>query len=181
LEINVIDIIEFQKLKAILYIDNPNSYLSLESQRMSRNIITIHNYVFVNKPILAVWDFTQNYSYRTQWDRSVIEATVLQEFPNRIVRLKAKGNTTMTFLYKLDDRPNKTSLVAKEIHSPLIESAGGSWTYVSKNNGTIWSQTNTIVLKNRLMLTLLLPVFRVMFQWQTKSAMSRAKDLMEMN
>ena len=45
----------------------------------------------------------------------------------------------MTFVYKLDDRPHKTSLAATEIESPIIESAGGSWTYEDQSDKTLWT------------------------------------------
>src|SRR5204863_9955742 len=103
---------------------------------MKENLITIKYSIFINKPRELVWDYTQNYEHRTKWDKAVLEATVLQTSPNRIVKLRTKGNTTMTFTYKQDERPHKTSLVAKEISSPLIESAGGSWVYEEQNGKT---------------------------------------------
>src|SRR5687768_15334236 len=144
-----------------------------------QNRITIKHSIIICRPKELVWDYTQNYENRCHWDNTILEATVLQSTPNRIVKLKAKGNTVMTFHYKLDDRPHKTSLVAKEIISPFIESAGGSWSYDKIGKGTIWKQTNTIVLKNNLMTRFMRPFYKWLFTSQTKSAMQRAKKKME--
>ncbi|NOT35797.1 MAG: hypothetical protein HOP11_00295 [Saprospiraceae bacterium] len=142
---------------------------------MAENRITIRHTIFIAKPRTLVWDYTQNYDNRRTWDSSVIETTVLQAAPNRIVRLKMRGNTSMTFIYKLDERPHKTSLAAKEIISPFIVNAGGSWIYKEKNGGTLWTQTNTIDFKQNFILKLLMPIFKFAFGRLTKKAMGKAK------
>src|SRR5436309_3481372 len=143
-----------------------------------KNEITIKYSITISKPRGAVWDFTQDYSKRVSWDSAVLETSILQHEPQRIVKLKTKGRTTMTFMYKLDDKPNKTSLVAREIESPLIESAGGSWTYDEDHTGkTIWTQTNTIRFKKNFLLPILLPFYRIIFLSQTKKAMAKAKAM----
>ena len=141
--------------------------------------IIIKYSIFINKPKETVWNFTQDYNNRSQWDKSVIEAVVTQTSPNRIVKLSMRGNNTMTFVYKLDDKPSKTTLVATEIKSPLIEKAGGYWSYEDENEGTRWNQTNSIELKNKLHLRLLTPLLKKVFERQTRQAMSRAKELLE--
>ncbi len=146
---------------------------------MKARTITIKETILIGKPREVVWDYTQNYDNRTVWDRSVIETIVLQTEPNRIVKLNLKGNTTMTFIYKLDDQPHKTTLVAKEIISTFIESAGGSWIYEEQDGTTKWTQTNTIVFKPSLILKLLLPIFKRIFSTQTRRAMKRAKKEIE--
>ena len=85
----------------------------------------------------------------------------------------------MTFVYKLDDRPNKTTLVAKDIISPLIESAGGSWNYEKQNEGTLWRQVNTITFKKTLMIKLLLPLHKRLFIFQINKSMKKAKQEIE--
>jgi hypothetical protein len=146
---------------------------------MSRNSITIHHSIYIDKSKADVWDFIQNYENRKLWDDSVLEASVLQTSPARMVKLKMKGNTEMTFIYKLDDQPNKTTLLAKEIRSPIIESAGGSWNYEEQNNGTLWSQTNTIIFKKKFLSPLLLPFYKFVFTYLTKQAMQKAKKMIE--
>lgn len=146
---------------------------------MEGNRITIRNSIFIAKPRTVVWDYTQNYDNRALWDNSVLEAVVLQTTPNRIVKLKLKGKTTMTFYYKMDDRPSKTSLVAKEIESAIIKSAGGSWLYEEIKEGTIWTQTNSIELKNKLFIRVLQPILKQIFIRQTKQSMKKLKSILE--
>lgn len=146
---------------------------------MKANTITIQYSVFIQRSPEDVWDYTQNYDYRPLWDSNVLEATVLQTQPERIVHLKAKANTSMTFVYKLDKRPHKTTLATREIQSPIMESGGGSWSYMPKDGGTLWTQTNSIMLKQNVALKLLLPFLEWMFTRQTKAAMLKAKKLME--
>lgn len=146
---------------------------------MKRNSITIKYSIFITKPRETVWDFTQDYEKRTMWDSSITEVKMVQELPERIVRLSAKGNTTMTFVYKLNDRPNKTSLATREVSSPIVESGGGSWVYEEENGGTHWTQTNTIVFKKNFMLPVLLPLYNSIFRRQMIKAMQKAKKLLE--
>src|SRR5438477_1864130 len=115
-----------------------------------RNEITFRHSIVVSKPREVVWDFTQNYDKRTTWDSAVLETSVLQTEPNRIVKLRTKGRTTMIFVYKLNERPNKTSLAAREVTSSFVESGGGSWTYEDQGENTLWTQTNTIIFKRNL-------------------------------
>jgi hypothetical protein len=142
-------------------------------------ILTIHHSILISKPRETVWDYTQNYNKRTIWDSSVLEANVLQIAPNLMVKLRLKGNTTLTYVYKLYDKPNKTTLVSKEISSPIIELIGGSWTYEERAQQTLWTQKGTIVFKNNFLLYLLLPVFKVVVNILTKKAMKNAKREIE--
>jgi len=146
---------------------------------MKENTIPIRHSILINKPREVVWDYTQNYGNRTIWDSSVLETTVLQTTPNRIVKLKMKGNTTMTYIYKLDDRPNKTTLVAKEITSPIIESMGGAWIYEEHQGKTLWTQAGSVVFKKNFLLKLFLPIYKLVFAMLTKKAMQKAKQEME--
>lgn len=144
-----------------------------------KNSITIKQSIFINKPKSIVWDYTQNYAKRSVWDTSVLSAEVLHTSPNRMVKLKLKGNTTMTFVYKLDDKPNKTTLKAIEIESAYIKSAGGSWNYEDKDGGTIWTQVNTMVLKDSVFLSLFSWSFKFLIQAQTRRAMNKVKAILE--
>ncbi len=146
---------------------------------MGQNYITIKTSIFIARPREDVWDYSQNYNNRTKWDNAVLEATVLQTNPNRIVKLKMRGKTSMTLVYKLDDRPNKTTLVAKDISSLLIAEAGGSWSYEEQNGGTLWKQTNTIIFKKNLFVYFLLPVYLRLFRYQANKSMKKAKQEIE--
>ncbi len=144
-----------------------------------RNIITIRHSVLITRQPEAVWEYTQDYGNRPIWDATVLQANVLQTTPNRIVALKMKGGTEMTFVYKTDERPFKTSLATSDVHSPFIVSAGGSWTYEAQSGGTLWTQTNSIILTNKTVLSMLLPVIKWLFHRQTVKAMKKVKLILE--
>jgi hypothetical protein len=124
---------------------------------VTKYTLVIKYSIFINKPREQVWDFTQDYGTRRKWDHSIKDAYVIESRPNRIIRLKTKGNVIMTFVYKQDERPYKTSLATSEVQSLFIESAGGSWIYEELNGGTNWTQRNTIQLKQKRLLSILLP------------------------
>ncbi len=144
-----------------------------------KNSITIKNAILINKPKSIVWDYTQNYANRSVWDKSVLSAEVLHFSPNRIVKLKMKGKTTMTFVYKLDDKPNKTSLKAMDIDSSFIIAAGGAWSYEENDGITKWTQINSLVLKNSGFLSLFSRIFKFLLQIQTQKAMNKVKFILE--
>ena len=146
---------------------------------MKGNVITIRQSIHINKPREFVWDYTQNYDNRTLWDPAVRKATILQTSPNRVVKLRTKGNTTMTLIYKLDERPSKTTLVAQDISSPIIQSAGGFWTYHEQDGETLWEQSNTIILKNYFIFKLLMPLYKWLLTFMTRKAMQKAKQKIE--
>lgn len=90
---------------------------------MKGKVITVRNSIFIDSPREVVFDFTQDYSKRTLWDKRVIHVEVIPSVPQRMYRLQLSGNTKVTFKYKLDDRPNKTSLSAIEFESPVLNPA----------------------------------------------------------
>lgn len=144
-----------------------------------RNSITIKNAILINKPKSIVWDYTQNYANRSVWDKSVLSAEVLHFSPNRIVKLKMKGKTTMTFVYKLDDKPNKTSLKAIVIHSSFIIAAGGAWRYEDQNGMTKWTRVDTLVIKETSIMSLFIWYIKLILNVQTRKAMKKVKQILE--
>lgn len=146
---------------------------------MKKVKLVIRHSIYIDQSREKVWDFTQDYSKRLMWDTSVEDVEQLASAPSRRIKLKMKGRTTMVFVYKLDDRPNKTTLFATEVKSPFIESAGGSWSYQDQGNGTLWLQSNTLVLKKNPLLWLFGFVLWKIFERNTKQAMMNAKQLIE--
>jgi hypothetical protein len=141
--------------------------------------LTISHSIFIARPRQDVWDFTQDYSKRQSWDSAVLNARVINTESPRKIKLSMRGGTTMTFVYKLDDRPRKTSLATEDVHSSIIHSGGGSWNYEEVHGGTRWTQTNTLLLRDRFFTPFLAPWFRRIFQRQTVMAMKKAKRVLE--
>ncbi|MDZ4758062.1 MAG: SRPBCC family protein [Bacteroidota bacterium] len=148
---------------------------------MQSNSINIKYSIFIKRSPEEVWDYTQNYDNRKKWDKTVIKAEVIQTKPKRIIKLKIKGGSTMTLEYKLDQRPNKTALQAKDIQSSLIQSTMGTWTYEKQEEGTLWTQSNTIVFKNTLWNRVMLFLYKNIYLSQLITAMKLAKIMIEKN
>ncbi len=126
-----------------------------------------------------MWDFTQDYARRPQWDANVLAADVLPgEGPPR-VRLRLRGGVECVFQYKVFDRPRRTSLAMTDVRSPLLAGGGGAWTYEARDGGTWWTQTNTIVFRNGALAL----CFGTVARWQlargTRRAMRTAKQVLE--
>lgn len=140
--------------------------------------VTVRNSIYIRNSPEVVWDYTQDYSKRRDWDRSVLEAAVISAQP-RQVRIKGIGGLVTELHYKLDDRPHKTTLVMVNTSSPLIEGGGGSWEYLPEGDGTIWTQTNTIILKGVLLARLLKPFISLAMKRNVRNAMEKAKKIIE--
>jgi len=140
--------------------------------------ITVTASIEIGRPPEEVFDFTQDYARRPRWDRSVRSATVLAALPLPRVQVRASGLDAI-FQYKQFARPAATSLVMEEVRSPLVAGGGGAWSYRSTAGGTLWTQTNTIVLREGLLSRLLAPLIRRGFERSVRGAMARAKELLE--
>ena len=118
-----------------------------------------------------VWDYTQNYSRRREWDDSVRSAEIVEEHPALVVRLAVRGGMSFSFRYALMDRPHKTSLALIDPSVSWITGGGGSWSYEENGDGTLWTQTNTIQLRDFFVVRLLQPLIVRLFRRNTRAAM----------
>jgi hypothetical protein len=135
--------------------------------------------VIVCKPRELVWDYTNDITSRTSWDPVITSADVIQHEPNRIIKIKSRGNTSLTCHYKHYERPHKSSIIAKDISSPWIASADGSWSYDKIGRGTLWSQIHTIELRQHPLNKIMLPFYKWYFKKLTRHAMAKARAMME--
>ena len=113
--------------------------------------------VFIAASRETVWDFTQDYSKRHLWDSTIRSAHLIQEHP-RVAFITGMAMLTCELHYKLDDRPVKTSLAMMNTKSPIIAGGGGYWHYEAKDNGTLWTQTNAIVLRQNILSFFIKPI-----------------------
>lgn len=143
------------------------------------NTITIKESIFVALPPDAVYDFTQDYTKRPEWDRLIKEAKVVSEDP-RVVDMVAKDESTMTVRYDKEQRPETTVLTIIEINSQMMKGGEYHWHYQAQDGGTLWTQENTIHLKDALWAKLMLPAAGKYFKDKTVQAMQKAKEMMEM-
>lgn len=143
-----------------------------------RATVTARESVLVDRTPTEVFDFTQDYAHRSQWDRYVRDAEVLSDEPRR-VRVRAPGIGTYTIEYRLFRRGVRTSAAFVEISSRWISGGGGSWEYEGRDGGTLWTQTNTFELKHSRLLGWTVPLWRRSLASSMRTAMAAAKRLME--
>lgn len=144
-----------------------------------KNSITISQTVCIEATPEAVWDFTQNFNNRTTWDDSIISVEVVSEAAPKKVRIKSKGGLETTLVYKQENRPHKTSLAMKDTKSFFIKGGGGSWKYQKQDAGTLWKQTNTIILKNVFVRFFLGKYIKSILEKETLKSMLKAKQYIE--
>jgi hypothetical protein len=142
--------------------------------------ITVTQSILINKPVQEVFDFTQDFSKRMLWDKSIIDCRLISETPFRTAFIKVKGGMTANLEYKLFERPCKTSLRMTNISFSLIVDGGGSWLYQKQADGaTLWTQTNTLSLKNNLITKILMPYIERSLKRNTFESMKSLKKIME--
>ena len=143
-----------------------------------RHLVTVTESIWVDRPPDAVWDYTQDYTRRTEWDAGVAEATILGGEP-RAVRVKIPNLGSMTVVYRLDRRPERTSAAFTDVESGWVSGGGGSWEYEAADGGTRWQQTNSLELKHPRLAFLLRPMLERGLRRSTRRAMAEAKRRLE--
>jgi polyketide cyclase/dehydrase/lipid transport protein len=141
--------------------------------------VTITEELFIARPPEVVWDYTQDYARRPEWDRSILAASVLENGPRPRIRVRAAGGLRGVFQYKLFERPRRTSVELTEVESALISGGGGSWSYDASGAGTQWTQTNALRFKSRFAYWMFGPLVRWSMRRATRSAMRAAKRFLE--
>ena len=143
---------------------------------MARNV-TVSESVHIRATPQAVWDYTQDWSRRSEWDPAILAA---EELPGkeRVIRARTSGGDFMV-RYKLVDPPKRTSLAMTASSSRIVTGGGGSWEYASEEGGTRFTQRNTLSIKNRFWAWL----FAWPLGWQlrrlTRKALANAKRRLE--
>ena len=130
--------------------------------------------IWVACPPEAVWDYTQDFTRRTEWDAGIAEATILRHDP-RTVRVEVAVLGRMTVVYQLDRRPERTSAAFVDVESAWISGGGGSWEYEAVDGGTRWQQTNSLELKRPRLAFLVGPLLERGLRRSTQRAMAEAK------
>jgi hypothetical protein len=142
--------------------------------------ITVQHSIIINKSCEEVFDYTQDFTKRRLWDKSIVDCKLISETPFRNVFIKVKGGMTANLEYKLYERPHKTSLRMINISSPLVIDGGGSWTYEYQNGGiTLWTQINTLSLKTSFIGKMLKSFVEKGLKRNTINSMETAKHILE--
>ncbi|MGH7282357.1 MAG: SRPBCC family protein [Polyangiaceae bacterium] len=140
--------------------------------------ITVDHRIVVAKAQDVVWDYTQDWTRRTELDFSVARAEILSDRP-RVIRVSSRGGGSFEVSYKQTDRPRKTSLAMTSFTSFWLRGGGGSWRYDETDGGTTWSQRNTLILRDGFLGSLFAPFFRWILRRATIDGMNRARKILE--
>jgi hypothetical protein len=144
----------------------------------SRTTVTASETIHVDRPPDAVFDYTQDYGHRTEWDPSIAAAEIVSEEPRR-VRVRVPGVGTYVIEYRLFRRGDRTSAAFIDVDSSWMSGGGGSWAYRTRDGGTEWTQTNTIELGLGWLGRLLAPFVRRQLRSSMRTGMARAKTTLE--
>ena len=140
--------------------------------------LTIRESIEVARPPDVVFDFTQDYGRRPEWDATVLRATVLEAEPPR-VEVQLAGGVRAVFEYRLFRRGLRTSMAMNDVSSWWMAGGGGSWDYEATPGGTRWTATNSIVLRSGLLNWLIGPRVERQARSALRDAMRKAKVMME--
>lgn len=110
--------------------------------------VTVTESLYIAASTQEVWDFTQSELHRPLWKSYCSEPEILEYEAHRLVRFQGCG---------------------------LLS---GTWTYETRGQGTVWSQANTLALKNTLH-RLIEPVIRCRLRRLTRRSMRRVKEALE--
>ncbi|MFO0840555.1 MAG: SRPBCC family protein [Phycisphaerae bacterium] len=136
-------------------------------------LVTVRESIEIPAPPEAVWDYTQDYACRPDWDASIISGVVTSVHPARCVAVRGRG-LQCVFRYKAFDRPRRSSLTMETVRSWLIAGGGGAWRYEKTPEGTRWTQVNSLRIYGAW-----IPGFGQLFTWmlriQTRRAMRCAR------
>ena len=149
-----------------------------EQPHRSRRTITVTESIHVDRQPEAVFDYTQDYATRTDWDPAIKRARVLGEDPRR-VELTSPGLGTYVLEYKLVRRGERTSAAFEDVGAWLFSGGGGSWRYEAEGAGTRWTQVNTLELRHPRLTGWLAPLVERNVRSSMRTAMARATSIME--
>jgi hypothetical protein len=91
------------------------------------NKVTVSRSIRIDAARDTVWDYTQNWRCRHEWDRSIVRATYLSEMPPVTIRVEGAGGLKFKASYKTMRRPHLTTLAMSDLNSFWLRGGGGSW------------------------------------------------------
>lgn len=133
--------------------------------------------VLVDRAPEDVWDYTQNWNNRSEWDFTVKAAKYLST--SQPISIDVTGHLKFKVTYKMSDRPRLTTLVMSDIDSFFIKGGGGSWKYEAQNGSTLWTQHNILILRDDFIGLIFRPLFELFLKMTTKRIMRRARLKLE--
>ena len=144
----------------------------------SRHVVSVTESIWVDRSPEDVFDYTQDFARRTEWDGGIAKAKLVETEP-RTARVQVRNLGSMTVVYRLDRRPDRTSAAFTDVASSWITGGGGSWQYEPEDGGTRWQQTNSLELKRPWLTRFLAPMIERNLRQSTQRSMAEAKRRLE--
>ena len=144
----------------------------------SRHVVSVTESIWIDRSPEDVFDYTQDFARRTEWDTGIAEAKVVATDP-RTARVRIRSLGSMTVVYRLDRRPERTSAAFSDVDSAWVSGGGGSWQYTPVDGGTQWQQTNSLELKRPWLRWLVGPMLESGLRRSTQASMAEAKRRLE--
>ena len=152
--------------------------MAAAARERGRRTITVTESIHVARPPDRVFDYTQDYATRTDWDPAIKRARILSEEPRR-VQITSPGLGTYVLEYRLFRRGDRTSAAFVDVDAWLFSGGGGSWRYEADGTGTRWTQVNTLELRHPRLTGWLAPLVERNVRSSMRTAMARARTIME--
>jgi uncharacterized protein YndB with AHSA1/START domain len=140
--------------------------------------VTVKDSVHIDADPATVWDYTQDWSRRQEWDPAVRTASYRERGDAPVVEMSGAGGMRCVVRYKQSERPHRTSVAMTEITPRWMTGGGGAWSYEAEAGGTRFTQTNTLQLGG-LAGALFGPLVRWQLARATRQALRRAKAILE--
>jgi len=144
----------------------------------SRHVVSVTESIWVDRSPEDVFDYTQDFARRTEWDGGIAKAKLVETEP-RTARVQVRNLGSMTVVYRLDRRPERTSAAFSNVDSAWVTGGGGSWQYEPEDGGTRWQQTNSLELKRPWLGWLIGPLLERGLRRSTRVSMAEAKRRLE--
>lgn len=99
--------------------------------------------------------------------------------PPVIVQVEGAGGLRFKVSYTTMRRPHLTALAMSDLNSFWLRGGGGSWKYEENGGKTLWTQHNTLVLRDGVLGWIARPLFALVLAITTRQLMARAKTNIE--
>lgn len=127
----------------------------------------------------TVFDYTQDWSRRRDWDPEVIAAELVPGSPRR-ARVRMRRGATIVLRHDVDERPTRVEVTSESLEGGgPIAGAGGSAEYVADGDGTIFRLTMSVTLGGGLMAKMVAGVAKGELDRAVRQAVQNAKAAIE--
>ncbi len=135
--------------------------------------------VTIAAPPETVFDFTQDWSRRSEWDPEVLGAEDIPGSPRR-ARVRMRRGATIAFAHVVDERPRRVVVESESVErgGPIV-AAGGSATYEPDGEGTRYRLEMRVTVGGGVMAKMIAGVAKGELERAVRAAVANAKAALE--